>query len=374
MPMGSGTGGRFVRYVGFSLQPGQPIGILLQTLISIDVDDHGLVKDWEGKHDILTTCPKETTRKGAHFIMKRTPLCDELGLMNSPPGHCDQDTGETLSVDIITRCSTGTGGVLCVAPSPDKTWVRPLQTTPVPDIPDSLARYIAALRKTGKAYPKHVKPPTIKQQALARDLRGAIQEDDITELLSMLGQEEWDDYDSWVGKGILLKGLGDRYKDIFLAFSGTSSAHDPVKDQAKWATFPAKSRLGLGTLHFKARRDSPEKYSEFKKRNLQSCLRDLEAKNVSHASIAGLFLALYPDQFVNVNDAGVEMYHFHEHRWCLGGKARIVNLLNNIVAPMIHEHAQEVKREGCQNGGWQRRKTQGNAEAQAAIEGSRKPW
>lgn len=56
------------------------IGILLKTLIVIDLDVADLQAEWEGRFPILQSCPKQNTKKGVHYILGRTAKCDQLGL------------------------------------------------------------------------------------------------------------------------------------------------------------------------------------------------------------------------------------------------------------------------------------------------------
>lgn len=47
-----------------------------------------------------------------------------------------------LPVDIKTRCSTGTAGIVVIAPTPGKAWIASLATHAPPPIPDELVRWI----------------------------------------------------------------------------------------------------------------------------------------------------------------------------------------------------------------------------------------
>jgi hypothetical protein len=114
------------------------VAILLRTICVVDVDSHELVRDLEQRYPSLTECPSEITKKGKHYFFSRSALCDSMAYM-------DQRSGVIQSVDFKTRCSTGNAGVIVVAPSEHKTWVR----TPwsmgdiLPPIPDDVLQAVA---------------------------------------------------------------------------------------------------------------------------------------------------------------------------------------------------------------------------------------
>ena len=52
-------------------------------------------------------------------------------------------------VDLKTVCSSGTAGVLSVAPSPNKAWERHIADHPIPDIPNDMADTLASWYNSG---------------------------------------------------------------------------------------------------------------------------------------------------------------------------------------------------------------------------------
>ncbi|KAG5187440.1 hypothetical protein JKP88DRAFT_243950 [Tribonema minus] len=114
------------------------IAILLRTLCVVDVDTKELVEDLEQRFPVLKTSPSEDTKKGRHYFFSRSELCDAQGFM-------DQRSSVIPNVDFKTRCTTGTAGIILVAPSTGKTWVRtPWMAGDVLNaIPDDLLRAVA---------------------------------------------------------------------------------------------------------------------------------------------------------------------------------------------------------------------------------------
>jgi len=114
------------------------VAILLKTLCVVDVDTHEMAAELEERFPVLATCPMEETRKGRHYFFERSSLCDSLEFM-------DQRSGVIPNVDFKTRCATGTAGVILVAPSEGKRWVRAPWTAGdvLPAIPEDLLRAVA---------------------------------------------------------------------------------------------------------------------------------------------------------------------------------------------------------------------------------------
>ena len=118
------------------------IGILLRNICVLDVDSPDLVTELETRFPVLRTCPCEATSKGRHYFFSRSPLCIELEFM-------DQRSSVIPRVDFKTQCSTGTSGLLLVAPSSGKRWIR----TPwalgdiLAEIPNDLLQAVAVPMK-----------------------------------------------------------------------------------------------------------------------------------------------------------------------------------------------------------------------------------
>lgn len=123
--------------------------ILLRSMVVLDFDDTALAYEWEEKYPVMTECPMQKTKKGVHYFFARTQLCDELKVYDKSR-YLTDDQGRILEVDVKTVCSTGTAGLIMVHPSSNKTWVRSLWDTPLPQIPEELVRAIAPKMKKAK--------------------------------------------------------------------------------------------------------------------------------------------------------------------------------------------------------------------------------
>jgi hypothetical protein len=135
--------------------------LLLDGVLVVDADDEESVAYLEGKASSgevpeLRDCPVQETRKGRHYVFARPEFADREGYWDGARQAPDRPGLGKLSIDVKTRCSTGTRGVLCVAPSPDKRWKEgraPWDAGVVlHDAPRGLLRLVAT--------PRRVPPPS----------------------------------------------------------------------------------------------------------------------------------------------------------------------------------------------------------------------
>lgn len=127
-------------------------GLLLKDLIVIDIDGKNFLDFYENHFPCLQQCPKENTKKGAHYFFSRTTLCDARKLYDGARALKSdtllaEDNG-VLPIDIKTVCSTGTCGFLVITPSMDKAWVPGKEpwTVAIPPIPDDFVEALVALK------------------------------------------------------------------------------------------------------------------------------------------------------------------------------------------------------------------------------------
>jgi hypothetical protein len=92
--------------------------LLMDSLCVVDADDEETVNWLESlalsKFPDLSSCPCQATKKGRHYVFLRPYWADAEGYYDG----ARQVTGK--NVDFKSKCSTGTRGVLAIAPSPDK--------------------------------------------------------------------------------------------------------------------------------------------------------------------------------------------------------------------------------------------------------------
>ena len=102
-----------------SAEAGGDVGLLLVTLCALDFDDENTALEFERRFEVLQRAPMETTKHGRHYIFLRPAWADAEGFFDGAR------QVQALAVDFKSVCSTGTSGLLVVAPSQGKAWVRP---------------------------------------------------------------------------------------------------------------------------------------------------------------------------------------------------------------------------------------------------------
>ena len=113
------------------------VGLLLKELCVVDVDSREAAERLELEYPVLHDAPCQRTRKGFHYFFLRSALADAEGFF-------DARSPRIPGVDFKTVTRTGTRGLLMVAPSLGKEWVRPPWDVDVKAIPDALLRAVAA--------------------------------------------------------------------------------------------------------------------------------------------------------------------------------------------------------------------------------------
>ncbi len=113
--------------------------VILRDLCVVDVDTMETAAALEAEFPALLHAPAETTRRGMHYWFKRSRLADELGYFNG-------SSQRLPGVDFLTRTSTGSGGVVVVAPSSSRRFARRLSPETLVEIPSDLLDRVAAPR------------------------------------------------------------------------------------------------------------------------------------------------------------------------------------------------------------------------------------
>lgn len=115
------------------------ICILLCDLCVIDVDSMDIASELEHRFPILLTVPTEKTQKGCHYWFERSVKANEEGFY-------DGAAQRRVGIDFKTICQTGTSGVVVVAPSTNKHWLRRPWEYAMSIIPDDLLEAVAVPR------------------------------------------------------------------------------------------------------------------------------------------------------------------------------------------------------------------------------------
>ena len=147
-----------------------------------------------------------------------------------------------------------------------------------------------------------------------------LSENDITEifeLVDILHISRADDYDDWRNLGFALHSIepnNDDLLSIFDNFSQKSPKYDPSEVEKFWHSIKTvPDGINLGSIHFWAKLDNPEKYAEF--RNGQTRTFIEQSETGTNVDIAKVLYKLYKYQFVCASLKNNKWYKFYRHQW-----------------------------------------------------------
>lgn len=275
--------------------------LLLDRICVLDADDEQAFTAIESIEDLdareaVMRCPMQHTSKGRHYLFLRPSWADAEGYWDgarqSPMG---------LNVDFKSRCSTGTRGVLVIAPSKGKTWAAGRapwdEGVYLQPLPRALAGLVARPRsrlsesrqtpvdKTGVAS-STASRVTSKRRVLdtvdgidnnatqliikhpINTLQSAMGGSHLERVLSLLSKSRWDDRTTWRDIAIALQnecGDTDEAFELWDRFSRMSVKYDRAEALKLWSTVVRADyegpKITIRTLQMWAEQDDPYGYS-----------------------------------------------------------------------------------------------------------------
>lgn len=139
------------KFFEHNFQTGSMVGLLLQSLICVDSDSEDMhIYLLEQFPSAFDGAVHAKTTKGHHYIWFRSLLCEGANLTDTArlldpdcvPAYLLDAHGE-VPFDVKTVTSTGTSGLLVVAPSAEKRWIcAPWDLETLLDIPDDIVKWI----------------------------------------------------------------------------------------------------------------------------------------------------------------------------------------------------------------------------------------
>ena len=290
-------------------------GILLKDMVVIDIDGQEFIDFYENQLRELQTCPKELTKKGAHYFFKRTKLCNDLKLDDGARQFRSKtmptEENDVVPIDIKTVCTTGTAGFLVVTPSENKEWVpdRELWNREMIDIPDVMVKTLMSwkVRKVGR--PKKI---ASSLDSVAASSSSQTFDPDIEKILRMISAGKWSDRTHWRDVGIALQNeAGHTYKSMFLEIA-------KEKCPEKFTTFEIEGNywdsflnpffdglpMTIASIKAWAKEDNPDEYCiQFPNDALAphfQAFREMVTETAKTDSpYAHVFKDNFPDRYIN---------------------------------------------------------------------------
>jgi len=187
------------------------LGLLLEDLGVLDFDDMSEFRNFKTKFPEMDLCPLQETKKGVHVFFRRDKRWDDNSIYDK--SRC---LPSLPNVDIKTKCSTGTGGLIMVEPSTDKKWVRSIMDTEPPYMSNNLFDFIAT-EYHSKTYKYHF--------------------DTLKEIVLSLDPSRYNDYEKWRKVGQALANINPDTKNIFIEFSKQSEKFNLDNVETYWDQF-----------------------------------------------------------------------------------------------------------------------------------------
>ncbi|PNH02251.1 putative helicase [Tetrabaena socialis] len=238
------------------------VGILLRDLCVADFDDVDTALSFEKAFPELLEAPKENTRKGCHYFFRRPDYADAEGYFDGSRQHSE------LPVDFKSVCSTGTSGLICVCPSPNKVWVRPPWMHPPQDISRELLDSICTPRSKSKS--KSVSKLDVVHN-IVDPSQSISREDPVVKLLHLLSKTRWDLRESWMKIAMALKATyAETYRQTFMTLSKISPKYSDKEANKLWDSLVTSREdfegrpLTMRTIERWAAEDDPIGYSAYR--------------------------------------------------------------------------------------------------------------
>ena len=231
-------------------------GVLLDTICVVDADDEAAVAQLEqlatNSVPELSYCPCQRTRKGMHYMFLRPEWADAEGYWDGAR------QVEGCAVDLKTRCSTGTRGMLVISPTPGKDWLpgrAPWEVKEIPVMPRALMERVAkpkGMKSASRAAGKSgfgMATTVVRDEEQGQMPEGMLRS--VQRLMGKLGSMTSDDREKWMRVGMFLKSLGGgmELRAIFEEFSKKSSKYEAVESEKLWASLQYDSyQVTMGTM------------------------------------------------------------------------------------------------------------------------------
>jgi P4 family phage/plasmid primase-like protien len=310
-------------------------GLLLDRLCIVDADDTDAVT-WletmacDGTAPELARCPVQETNKGRHYFFLRPDWADVEGFWDGA-----RQASSGVSVDFKSVSSTGTRGLLCVAPSKGKRWVegRELWTAELETMPRVLLEAIAKPKKVIgiEKKSKRVAPTPPKTTSLSHPvvtLPSSVTSDDTVKLLNLLSKARWDDYSRWRDVATVLKNeYGEKYRTVWFEMSRISPRFELDAAIKVWDTVARSDyhgrRLSMRTLKSWAKTDDPIGYQAYRAATVHPLV--LAKYNEGDRGLAEIAHHMLGAVVKRVGTKG-KIYYFEEEecRWKCGDEASIM--------------------------------------------------
>lgn len=301
--------------------------ILREGMIVIDVDDMNVADDLEQRFPDFKETAIQKTSSGKHYFFRRTPMCDFMKVFDRSRLMKDAN-GNVLPIDIKTKCSTGTGGVISIWPSPNKEWLIDLFKADVlKSIPSEFIEYVIDSQKNTALDNRKVDGSiTVIPRKAQRPYIYSPDMRTMSKLVDMLDRRRAENYDDWIRLGWCLHNLAHDDEEskhllsMWIDFSKScSSKYRSGECETLWKGM-RNDGYGIGSLHMWAKCDSPYDYKLLINNDNYNAILNC---NCTHNAISAVASKLLKGRYVCALASGKLWYVFDGTLWkedheCIG--------------------------------------------------------
>lgn len=375
---------------------GHALGLTLREgIIVFDVDCMKWCDYLEAQFPILKSTVSCQTKKGKHYYFRRTSVCDDLCIFDGSRNlktprkeaiegldydgsfkHAKEDDMLVLPIDTKSVCSTGTGGIIVIPPSPNKSWINPLDECDIPDVPQDFINYIQSFkeqRTTRTIY--HASGDTTETSFTPTNNNdNKVDGETLKKIVMKLNDSRADTYHDWTKVCWAIFNIAhiNDYKrkgnNLIHKFSKKSSKYNEASVETFINNTKFKSNgVGLGYLMECLKCDDKNAFKDIINKipsstvtaikyegyslidvledRLECMLFDIYDKGLTHEKAASLFCLLNND-FINVGDN--VLYKKNEY----GGltmvnpsfqKELIEGLIKQTISPVVTQYVNTIK-------------------------------
>jgi phage/plasmid-associated DNA primase len=288
--------------------------IVRKTIIVFDIDAEDWCEKLEGLFPIIKKTVIQKTRTGRHYFFKRSMDCDVHKIYDKARCLFDE-IGNVLPIDIKTVCSTGTGGIISIFPSPNKSWINSIIDHDLLELPDSLLQFVLKHSKHSKQTKSVVDTPTdtasersTEKSFVTIPSSNSVFIAEVKQLVAILSKQRSDNYRGWMEVGWCLHNISETLLQTWITFSKQSSSFKPGECEGLWQEMLHEG-LGLGSLHMWAKHDDPYEYKMIINKRV---FDDIKSCNGRHNAVAAIAYKILNGRYVYTSKV---WFHFNGTLW-----------------------------------------------------------
>jgi len=178
-------------------------------------------------------------------------------------------------------------------------------------------------------------------------------------------------HDSWIKVGWCLRNIDHRLLEDWIEFSKQSDKYEEGECEKIWNNMK-DGNLGIGTLRFWARTDSPKEYEKILQDDLHSLLQ--KAYTGTHNDVAHVIYQMFKHDFVCTSIKKNTWYEFKKHRWVASDSGYVLKMKmsNEIWKQFMRVSSEYSKKASEEEDGDEQERLQKRAEKYSKIASSLK--